>query len=148
MSSIYNSATICPYDEPNCSESSNNRLTLDPHITERLAKSRNFEELKYLWTKWHDATGRLMRSDYLEYVELMNKMAIGNGYTDAAEYWLSDYEVSKFDEEIDSLWDQVKPLYEKLHTYMRYKLMAIYGKFQRHFRTVAEAALESTARYD
>lgn len=39
MSSIYNKATVCPYKNPNCQE--NERLTLDPDISKRMAVSRD-----------------------------------------------------------------------------------------------------------
>lgn len=127
MSSVYNTATVCPFEEQNCSETSKNRLTLDPHITDKLASSRNFDELKYLWIKWRDASGKKMRSDYKIYVDLMNKVAVGNEHTDASAYWKDDFEDPNFEATVDALWLQVKPLYDQLHTYMRYKLMEIYG---------------------
>lgn len=129
MTEIYNSATVCPFEEQNCAENAKNRLTLDPEITERFAKSKNFHELQYLWTEWHKMSGKLMRNDYEVYVNLMNKMAIGNGFANAAEYWKDDFEVDNFEEIIDNLWQKVKPLYDDLHTYMRYKLISIYGNF-------------------
>lgn len=128
MSATYNKATICPYDRKDCGDSDKDRLSLDPEITDRMAKSRDFEELKYLWTAWHDASGKHMRNDYVEYVKLINEIAVGNGYRDGAEYWKSNFEDPNFEENIDNLWLQIKPLYEALHTYMRYKLIAIYGK--------------------
>lgn len=127
MSSVYNKATICPYDRQNCDDSDKDRLTLDPDITERMAHSRDFDELKYMWTQWHDSTGRFMRSDYKNYVQLLNEVAVGNNYANAAEHWKHSFEDPKFEENIDKLWLQIKPLYDALHTYMRYKLIAIYG---------------------
>lgn len=68
-----------------------------------------------------------MRADYEVYVNLMNKMAIGNNFSNAGDYWRDDFEVDNFEEIIDNLWQTVKPLYDELHTYMRYKLISIYG---------------------
>lgn len=127
MTAIYNKATVCPFEEQNCAANAKNRFTLDPEITERFAKSRNVHELQYLWTEWHEQSGKLMRDDYEVYVNLMNKMAIGNNFSNAADYWKDDFEVDNFEEIIDNLWQTVKPLYDDLHTYMRYKLIAIYG---------------------
>lgn len=129
MTAIYNTATVCPFDQQDCAETAKNRLTLDPEITERFAKSRNFHELEYLWAKWHEQSGKLMRDDYEVYVNLMNKMAAGNNFSNAADYWKDDFEVDNFEEIIDNLWQTVKPLYDELHTYMRYKLISIYGNF-------------------
>lgn len=129
MTAIYNTATVCPFTEQNCAENAKNRLTLDPEITERFAESRNFDELQYLWAKWHEHSGKLMRADYEVYVNLMNKMATGNNFSNAADYWKDEFEVDNFEEIIDNLWHTVKPLYDDLHTYMRYKLISIYGNF-------------------
>lgn len=127
MKAVYNAATVCPFEEQNCAENAKNRLMLDPEITERFAKSRNFDELQYLWVVWREKTGKLMRDNYKLYVNLTNKVATGNGYANAAEYWKDDFEVNGFEEIIDSLWSKVKPLYDDLHSYMRYKLISIYG---------------------
>lgn len=128
MATIYNAATVCPYKDQQCAENAKNRLTLDPDITERFANSRNFDELQYLWVAWRNATGQKMRDTYKDYVELENEVARGNGFKDGAEYWMDDFEDPKFEENMDALWEQVKPLYDELHTYMRYKLLGIYGK--------------------
>lgn len=77
MSTIYNEAVICPLGNSECSEE--DKLTLDPHITLLMASSDNYEELEYIWNEWHDKSGKLMRQDYGQYVELMNKVALANG---------------------------------------------------------------------
>lgn len=128
MSAIYSMATVCPFEEQNCAKNATNRLTLDPEITERFAKSRNFDELQYLWTEWRKQSGKLMRPDYEVYVNLMNRVATENNYTNAAELWKDEFEDDKFEEIVDNLWAKVKPLYDDLHTYMRYKLISIYGE--------------------
>lgn len=69
-----------------------------------------------------------MRTDYINYVDLMNEIGKGNGFENAADYWKSSFEDPKFEEKVDALWTKVKPLYNALHSYMRYKLMDIYGK--------------------
>lgn len=128
MTAIYNTATVCPYINQACASNDENRLTLDPDITERFAVSRDYDELEYLWVQWHKESGAKMRSAYEDYVNMMNRLAKGNGFTDAAEYWKDDFEDPDFEEHMDDLWQKVKPLYDELHTYMRYKLIEIYGK--------------------
>lgn len=44
-----------------------------------MATSTNYEELKYVWKAWHDASGAKIRSSYPKYVELSNKAAVANG---------------------------------------------------------------------
>lgn len=130
MTEIYNSATVCDFLDQNCAGDAKNRLSLDPEITGRFQKSRNYDELQYLWVKWHEQTGKLMRDDYEVYVNLMNKMAIGNDFANAAEYWKDEFEANNFEDIIENLWQKVKPLYDDLHSYMRYKLISIYGNLQ------------------
>ena len=40
-----------------------------------MSKSRNFNELKHIWTQWHVQSGGKMRSHYKKYVELSNEAA-------------------------------------------------------------------------
>lgn len=128
MTTIYNTATVCPYTNQGCASNDTNRLTLDPDISERFAVSRDYDELEYLWLKWHDESGAKMRSTYEDYVDMMNLVGKKNGFEDAAEYWKGDFEDPDFEQNMDDLWLNVKPLYDELHTYMRYKLRGIYGK--------------------
>lgn len=79
MSGVYNSAKICPFTKQDCNLESSDALTLDPHIETILADSINFDELEYVWTQWHDKSGKPMREDYGQYVELMNEAANRNG---------------------------------------------------------------------
>lgn len=41
--------------------------------------------------------------------------------------WRSDYESATFIQDMDSLWVQVKPLYDELHKYVAKKLKQKYG---------------------
>ncbi|XP_055323783.1 angiotensin-converting enzyme-like isoform X1 [Sitodiplosis mosellana] len=127
MTTNYNTATVCPYSNQLCESNDTNRLALDPEISNRFAISRDYDELKYLWVSWHNESGRKIRSAYTDYVGMMNEVAKGNGFNDAAEYWKNDFEDPDFEQHIDDLWLKVKSLYDELHTYMRYKLLGIYG---------------------
>jgi peptidyl-dipeptidase A len=54
-------------------------LTLDPEITAIMTGSKNYEELEWAWKEWRDNSGKLMRTDYKKYVDLVNKAAVLNG---------------------------------------------------------------------
>lgn len=43
-----------------------------------MSKSNNYDELKYLWKAWRDASGAKMKQLYGQYVELSNKAAKAN----------------------------------------------------------------------
>lgn len=49
------------------------------------------------------------------------------GYVDAGAMWRNRYEDDKLVEKVDKLWDEVKPLYDELHKYVRNQLLKIYG---------------------
>ena len=70
-----------------------------------------------------------MRKDYARFVELSNKGAKELGFADTGAMWRAKYDMppDAFTKELDRLWDQVRPLYLKLHAYTRMKLREKYG---------------------
>jgi peptidyl-dipeptidase A len=48
-------------------------------------------------------------------------------FTDAAEYWSFPYDTPSFRAEMENVWQEILPLYELLHTYVRRKLREFYG---------------------
>lgn len=78
MSTTYNRAVICPLDNNFCDLEGTDVLTLEPDITDIMAHSESFDELLTVWTDWHFQSGRLMRDDYQEYVDLMQTVAEQN----------------------------------------------------------------------
>lgn len=50
------------------------------------------------------------------------------GYDTVAEWWISNYEVSDIEEQFALLWNQIKPLYEQIHAYVRRHLRLKYGE--------------------
>lgn len=128
MSRIYNTAKVCPFEKKNCNVNQEG-LSLDPEIETILSESTDYDEMLWLWEQWHEKTGKLMRSDYGKYVELMNKAAVANGNADAGVMWRNRYEYDddKLHEKVDELWSQVKPLYDELHKYVHRQLKKVYG---------------------
>lgn len=98
-------------------------------ITEALAKSRNPDELLELWEGWHTISPG-MRKDFQRYVELGNEGARELGFNNLGDLWKSRYDMKPeaFEREVDRLWEQVKPLYQDLHCYVRSRLRAKYGE--------------------
>ncbi|KQX95731.1 peptidyl-dipeptidase [Massilia sp. Root133] len=93
-----------------------------------LATSHDPARLKEVWLGWH-AQSPAYKQDYAKYVELSNKGARAMGYADTGALWRSRYDMAPdaFSAEMERLWQQVKPLYDSLHTYTRYKLRQAYG---------------------
>jgi peptidyl-dipeptidase A len=97
-------------------------------ITKILAESRNEKEIRAAWEGWHTIAPP-MRDDYTRFVALSNKGAKELGFADTGAMWRAKYDMppDEFTKELDRLWDQVRPLYLKLHAYVRMKLHAKYG---------------------
>jgi peptidyl-dipeptidase A len=91
-------------------------------------ESNDPEALKKAWTGWH-SVARSYRKDYARFVELGNMGAREQGYNDLGAMWRSNYDMppDQFAAEMERLWQQVKPLYDSLHTYVRKQLVKKYG---------------------
>ncbi|HMS21025.1 M2 family metallopeptidase [uncultured Sphingorhabdus sp.] len=98
-------------------------------IEAEMGTNRNPEELKEMWTSWHDNVGKPMGKDYARMVEIANEGAIELGFKDVGAMWRSGYDMpaDDFAKLTDKLWLEVKPLYDELHTYTRNKLNEKYG---------------------
>jgi peptidyl-dipeptidase A len=97
-------------------------------ITKVMAESRDPKRLRDVWEGWHTISPP-MRKDYARFVELSNKGARELGFADTGAMWRSKYDMpaDEFTKELDRLWDQVRPLYLKLHAYVRMQLHEKYG---------------------
>ena len=93
-----------------------------------LAESRDPARLKEVWLGWHSQSPQY-KSKYVEFTALSNKGAREMGFADTGALWRSGYDMppEAFAAEMERLWQQVKPLYDALHTYTRYKLRQTYG---------------------
>ncbi len=112
-------------------------------ITEIMANSRNEKELLEVWNGWRTISQNVppksstdsgeetpsMRKLFTRFVDLSNKGARELGFADTGAMWRSKYDMpaDDFTAELDRLWDQVRPLYESLHAYVRRKLREKYG---------------------
>ncbi|XP_052258696.1 angiotensin-converting enzyme-like [Dreissena polymorpha] len=119
MTGIYSSAKWC--------KTSTECLALEPGLTAIITNSRNYDELRDAWKGWRDVSGKMMRSKYQEFVTLMN-MAIkaGGKYTDMGAYYRSWYEDPKFENDVREIFNELAPLYDQLHAYVRRKLKMHY----------------------
>jgi peptidyl-dipeptidase A len=97
-------------------------------LSEVMAKSRDPEFLLEAWNGWRTVSTP-MRDLYARQVELANQGARELGYGDLGEMWRANYDMSpdEFPQELDRLWDQVKPLYDALHCHVNARLGEEYG---------------------
>ena len=84
-----------------------------------MSLNRDPEQLKEMWTSWHDNVGAPMRPDYRRLVEIANAGAKELGYPDVGAMWRSQYDMpaEDFTKLTDAIWEDVKPLYDDLHCY-------------------------------
>jgi peptidyl-dipeptidase A len=107
----------------------NNGECLDITAIEKLmSTSRDPEALKEVWTGWH-AIAPPMRQRYSRFVDLSNQGAREIGFKDTGALWRAGYDMTpeEFSVDLERLWNQVKPLYLSLHTFVRWKLAEKYG---------------------
>jgi peptidyl-dipeptidase A len=98
-------------------------------LEDTLRASRDYAAQLDAWQGWHTISPP-MRADYTRFAELVNEGSRELGFANAGEMWRAGYDMSPvdFEKETDRLWDQVKPLYEDLHCYVKGKLEARYGE--------------------
>ncbi|XP_053243142.1 angiotensin-converting enzyme 2 [Podarcis raffonei] len=130
MSTIYSTGTVCKPDDPfKC-------FPLEPGLDETMAVSTNYLERLWAWQGWRADVGKKMRPLYESYVQLKNEVARGNGYADYGAYWRGDYEIKLPAEyqyssdqliaDVERTFEEIKPLYEQLHAYVRHNLQRTY----------------------
>uniref|UniRef100_A0A663M7K6 Angiotensin-converting enzyme n=1 Tax=Athene cunicularia TaxID=194338 RepID=A0A663M7K6_ATHCN len=131
MSTIYSTGTVCKITDPSeC-------LVLEPGLDTIMANSTDYHERLWAWEGWRADVGRMMRPLYEEYVELKNEVAKLNSYSDYGDYWRANYEANypeeykysrdQLVEDVEKTFEQIKPLYQQLHAYVRHRLEQVYG---------------------
>lgn len=82
-----------------------------------------------MWTSWHDKVGAPMKDDYAKMVGIANAGAKELGFADTGAMWRSGYDMppEEFAKVTEQIWNDMKPLYMALHTYVRSKLNEKYG---------------------
>lgn len=121
MEGAYGAGKYCPEGPDSC-------RNLE-ELEDVLANSRDWDELVDAWVGWRTVSVP-MRDDYRRFVELSTEGAHELGYHDMGEMWRAGYDMSPeaFKAESERLWEQVKPLYDQLHCYVRGRLADFYGE--------------------
>ena len=119
LEAMYGSGEYC-YNDGSCFDLEAFEQIID--------SSRNPDELLMAWNGWHEV-GKPMKSMYMRMVEIGNKGSRDLGYSGLDDLWFSKYDMpaDKFLEVTDSVWEEVKPLYEALHCHVRSQLNEYYG---------------------
>jgi peptidyl-dipeptidase A len=119
LESMYGAGKYCPADG-DCQDLG--------ELSRIMASSRDADELLAAWTGWRTVSPP-MRELYRRFVELSNEGARNLGFADTGAMWRSKYDMAPdaFTAELDRLWEQVRPMYESLHCYVRRRLNETYG---------------------
>ena len=120
MEGTYGKGKYCPQGQSKC-------LDLED-LSKIMASSRDPKQLLDAWRGWHTISPPI-RQPFARFVELSNKGARELGFKDSGAMWREKYDMppDAFAKEMDRLWDQVRPLYLALHTYVRSRLREKYG---------------------
>uniref|UniRef100_A0A7N5KD44 Angiotensin-converting enzyme n=1 Tax=Ailuropoda melanoleuca TaxID=9646 RepID=A0A7N5KD44_AILME len=94
-------------------------LSLGIDLQEIMVTSRDQKELLWAWQGWRNAVGHQLRITFERYVQLSNKAAKLNGYKDMGALWRSKYEPDTLEQDLEQLFQELQPLYLKLHAYVR-----------------------------
>jgi peptidyl-dipeptidase A len=118
MESIYGKGEVC--EEDDCRDLGD--------LSEVMSTKRDYDALLDAWQGWRTISPP-MRPMYEEFVRLANEGANEIGYDDLGELWRAGYDMtpSEFEAVAADLWNDVKPLYESLHCYVRGRLAKKYG---------------------
>lgn len=117
MTALYSKGRVCI---PNLVANKCRYLELDPGLYNYMTKTRDYKALRHAWKEWRDVVGRPMRPLYEQFVKLINIGAREHGWGDYGNYWRSEYEMGNdLLPMLRKLWQNVKPLYQELHAYVR-----------------------------
>ncbi|KAK6182613.1 hypothetical protein SNE40_010258 [Patella caerulea] len=121
MLATYNTGKVCMKDG-NC-------LPLEPDIQDIMSKSRKPEQLLEAWKGWRDVTSPI-KPLYTKFVELKNEGAKEHGYNDFGEFWRDSLfdQTPDLEASAERIWEEIQPLYQELHAYVRNKLRSYYGE--------------------
>jgi peptidyl-dipeptidase A len=94
-----------------------------------MAASRDWDALVDAWAGWR-TVARPMRPLFERMVVLANQGAREIGFADVGEQWRAGYDMppEAFAAETERLWQELRPLYEQLHCYVRSRLQERHGR--------------------
>jgi peptidyl-dipeptidase A len=123
LGATYGQGKWCPEgakkDDPRCQNLGD--------LSKIMATSRDPKALEQAWSRWRTISPP-MKANYGRFVKLGNEGARSIGFKDLGDAWRSGYDMppEAFEAETERLWQQVRPLYEDLHCYVRGRLAKQY----------------------
>jgi len=107
MESVYGKSDISEFD-----------------VIDFMAGNTSYSSLLQTWEDWRKKTGQLIRQNYIDLLAINNQTAKMNDFNDTgsmvnAHYLYDGYTEEQFKEDLTQLFEDVKPLYLELFTYVR-----------------------------
>lgn len=79
------------------------------------------------WKEYYDKSSTPKRIYYKRYLELKREAAALSGMESPWHEWLLEYGGPPFEQQLDTIIEQIRPLYDQLHAYIRHQLRIKYG---------------------
>ncbi|KAI1725833.1 angiotensin-converting enzyme domain-containing protein [Ditylenchus destructor] len=101
-----------------------------------LQNSHDIKETLDWWNSWRGAAGGNLTEAYSNLIEITNKAAKLNGFTNGGAMWRSVFEMpdkngqpqNDIQAQVENCYQQILPFYKQLHAYFRPRLASIYVK--------------------
>lgn len=90
-----------------------------------LSTSNNSKELEYVWSSVQDFYS-LNRKQFIDSLKLADKAAKVNGKENLKKYWEMLVEYPDAYQTATNLWNEIQPLYNKLHEFVKHRLTKHY----------------------
>ncbi|CAG0891426.1 unnamed protein product [Cyprideis torosa] len=131
ISGVIPAARICRYGVPASSCTGKNLLSVegDEGVQSELnyyTAIGNAEALEYYWKEVREQTGCKISPIYREYTKLKMQIAADEN-KDLKASSLSSYEDDNIAKQLEVVWEEVKPLYQHFHAFVRRRLYNKYG---------------------
>ncbi|XP_055905009.1 angiotensin-converting enzyme-like [Eupeodes corollae] len=100
-----------------------NKLAFDPDVASIMESTDDPEELQHYWSEWRKLIGEKAAADLDLTVEACKAAAEKTGKT-PLEFWMRGYNLT----DMESLMNEVRPLYSELHAFIRNLVGKKYGE--------------------
>ncbi|XP_055529877.1 angiotensin-converting enzyme-like isoform X2 [Wyeomyia smithii] len=123
------SKPLCLYGEPDMEQLMTGESL---HGFKSIANYSSNDEsiLNWAWQSWRLAVGPPLKKSYQQLFTHLNNGARRAGYQDIGEMWRKELGMPDLRATVERLWQDVKPLYQKLHAVIRYQLKKTFPNVQ------------------
>lgn len=91
-----------------------------------ITNSNNYEQIKYFWLEWRQNLPNDFKNAVNYYLQYYQNISVTKA---PSEVWYEQYEMPNFIEELGSVMDTIKPLYQQVHAHLREALKDKFGSY-------------------